>query len=211
MYTRAWAPNQLARALHWPGECQPARAHTVGSHAVRRHGVGPHGLVGESGGRAYTHTHTHTWGAPAPGPGDLQPSWHQRRLRCVRVVSGNASQHCAMDGASQFVVMRTAAHAQVPFSWCDAFRPARKVTQHNIHYEKASVLFNLASLSSQQALSSDRTSGDGLTQACKLFQVRTRTGPLLPHACVHARVRARVCGCACVCAPVLVRGARAHE
>lgn len=39
---------------------------------------------------------------------------------------------------------------------------------------QACVLFNLASLLSQQGLSSDRQSADGLTQACKLFQARVQ-------------------------------------
>ncbi len=68
------------------------------------------------------------------------------------------------------------------FAWNDAFRPARRVAQNNIHYEKACVLFNLASLASQQALQSDRTSAEGLTSACKLFQVRCAPGGAVPRA-----------------------------
>lgn len=60
------------------------------------------------------------------------------------------------------------------FAWFDAFRPSRRVAQNNIHYEKAALLFNLGALASQQGLQSDRTSGDGLTAACKLFQVRVQ-------------------------------------
>lgn len=59
------------------------------------------------------------------------------------------------------------------FSCCrfDAFRPRNKLSQTNIHYEKAAVLFNLGAILSQQALACDRQSTEGLTLACKGFQV----------------------------------------
>ncbi|EFJ43641.1 programmed cell death protein 6 interacting protein X [Volvox carteri f. nagariensis] len=71
---------------------------------------------------------------------------------------------------TRFPISKEKGHAQVSFAWNDAFRPSRRVVQSNIHYEKACVLFNLASLASQQALQSDRTSAEGLTAACKLYQ-----------------------------------------
>lgn len=72
---------------------------------------------------------------------------------------------------TRFPISKEKSHAQVNFAWFDAFRPAKKISQYNIHFEKAAVLFNLASVLSQQGLSSDRQSAEGLTQACKLFQV----------------------------------------
>ncbi|KAG2490070.1 hypothetical protein HYH03_011535 [Edaphochlamys debaryana] len=75
---------------------------------------------------------------------------------------------CAVE--TRFPISKEKGQAQVSFVWFDAFRPSRRTAQTNIHYEKAAVLFNLASLASQQGLSSDRTSADGLTAACKLFQ-----------------------------------------
>lgn len=43
--------------------------------------------------------------------------------------------------------------------------------QANVHFEKASVLFNVAAVMSQQALQVDRGTPEGATQACKIFQV----------------------------------------
>lgn len=40
-----------------------------------------------------------------------------------------------------------------------------------MHFEKASVLFNIAAVMSQQALQVERGTADGATQACKIFQV----------------------------------------
>ncbi|GLC38437.1 hypothetical protein PLESTB_001578000 [Pleodorina starrii] len=84
---------------------------------------------------------------------------------------------CAVE--TRFPISKEKGHAQVSFAWNDAFRPSRRVSQTNIHYEKAGVLFNLASLASQQALQSDRTSAEGLTAACKLFQEACGTFQLM--------------------------------
>ncbi|GLI70883.1 hypothetical protein VaNZ11_015904 [Volvox africanus] len=84
---------------------------------------------------------------------------------------------CAME--TRFPFSKEKGHAQVSFAWNDAFRPSRRVAQNSIHYEKACVLFNMASLASQQALQCDRTSADGLTAACKLFQEACGTFQLM--------------------------------
>ena len=74
---------------------------------------------------------------------------------------------------TRFPISKEKGNAQVAFSWADAFRPAKKQQQYNVHFEKASVLFNLGVVLSQLGLSCDRTVAEGLTQACKLFQVRS--------------------------------------
>lgn len=51
--------------------------------------------------------------------------------------------------------------------------PPSRYTQHNIHFEKACVMFNLAAVTSQQALTLDRTTPEGLLAASKLFQVNS--------------------------------------
>ncbi|KAG2435427.1 hypothetical protein HYH02_011927 [Chlamydomonas schloesseri] len=80
---------------------------------------------------------------------------------------------------TRFPIGKEKNQAQVSFAWFDAFRPSRRVAQNNIHYEKAALLFNLGALASQQGLQSDRTSGDGLTAACKLFQEACGTFQLM--------------------------------
>eukprot|EP00198_Chlamydomonas_reinhardtii_P012800 XP_001702137.1 programmed cell death protein 6-interacting protein [Chlamydomonas reinhardtii] len=80
---------------------------------------------------------------------------------------------------TRFPIGKEKSQAQVSFAWFDAFRPSRRVAQNNIHYEKAALLFNLGALASQQGLQSDRTSGDGLTAACKLFQEACGTFQLM--------------------------------
>lgn len=57
-----------------------------------------------------------------------------------------------------------------PCRW-DSFRPNMKLSQSNVHFEKAGILFNLAAILSQQSLACNRKSSDGLTNACKGFQV----------------------------------------
>ncbi|RYR24166.1 hypothetical protein HN873_038415 [Arachis hypogaea] len=47
------------------------------------------------------------------------------------------------------------------FVWYNAFNPQQDSSQHNIHFEKASVLFNLGALSTQVALSCDFTTIQG--------------------------------------------------
>ncbi|KAJ7189305.1 hypothetical protein O6H91_Y533500 [Diphasiastrum complanatum] len=57
------------------------------------------------------------------------------------------------------------------FTWYDAFKPSKKATQQNIHFEKAAIAFNLGAVQSQIALGADRSSPNGLKQACNSFQL----------------------------------------
>lgn len=75
---------------------------------------------------------------------------------------------------TRFPVSRDKAHAQVAFTWCDAFNQRKKNQQYNIHFEKAAVLFNLGSVISQMGLACDRSTADGLKLAVACFQVRRR-------------------------------------
>ncbi|GLT91903.1 hypothetical protein SLE2022_097650 [Rubroshorea leprosula] len=55
------------------------------------------------------------------------------------------------------------------FTWFDAFKQKHKAVQHNIHLEKAAVLFNLGAVYSQIGLSYDRATVDGRRQASHAF------------------------------------------
>lgn len=59
----------------------------------------------------------------------------------------------------------------VEFTWYPAFgfNTQRPVSESNIRYELANILFNLASLYSQLACSVNRSTGDGLKAACNYF------------------------------------------
>ncbi|XLR52908.1 hypothetical protein S83_003580, partial [Arachis hypogaea] len=59
-----------------------------------------------------------------------------------------------------FFPMPTALNPPI-FVWYNAFYPKKKSSQHNIHLEKASVLFNLGALGSHIALSCDLTTIQG--------------------------------------------------
>ncbi|KAG0156774.1 hypothetical protein PDIDSM_3955 [Penicillium digitatum] len=56
----------------------------------------------------------------------------------------------------------------VDFSWYPAFgfNASRPVSQNNLRFELANVIFNLAALYSQLAYATNRTTADGLKQAC---------------------------------------------
>ena len=82
---------------------------------------------------------------------------------------------------TRFPVGKEKGQAALSFSWYDAFQPKKKSTQTNIHFEKAAALFNLAAVISQMALACDRTSGEGLKQACGMFQVRHLHGSAWLH------------------------------
>ncbi|GAX77401.1 hypothetical protein CEUSTIGMA_g4847.t1 [Chlamydomonas eustigma] len=71
---------------------------------------------------------------------------------------------------TRFPISKDKGQAQVNFTWCDAFQPKKKATQANIHFEKAALMFNLGAVMSQIAIACDRSTGDGLKQACQLFQ-----------------------------------------
>ncbi|OKL58793.1 pH-response regulator protein palA/RIM20 [Talaromyces atroroseus] len=59
----------------------------------------------------------------------------------------------------------------VDFSWYPAFgfNTSRPIVQNNLRFELANILFNLAALYSQLAYSLNRTTSDGLKQACNYF------------------------------------------
>jgi hypothetical protein len=73
---------------------------------------------------------------------------------------------------TRFPVSNEKGNVKLSFPWTDAFRPSKKTSQANVHFEKASVLFNVAAVMSQQALQVERGTAEGATQACKIFQVR---------------------------------------
>ncbi|XP_008776264.2 vacuolar-sorting protein BRO1-like [Phoenix dactylifera] len=71
----------------------------------------------------------------------------------------------------RFPISPDRAHVHsLAFTWHDAFKANKKVSLPSIHIEKAAVLFNLAAVYSQIALSADRSSAAGLKQACNSFQ-----------------------------------------
>ncbi|XP_031494344.1 vacuolar-sorting protein BRO1 [Nymphaea colorata] len=76
---------------------------------------------------------------------------------------------CAVE--SRFPISPEREHVNtITFTWYDTFKQNKKASQQNIHFEKAGVLFNLAAIHSQIALSADRTTPLGLKQACNSFQ-----------------------------------------
>lgn len=91
--------------------------------------------------------------------------------------AGNASARealikyfcCLTSIETRFPISKEKGHIQLTFTWFDAFDKKKK-SQINIHFEKAAVLFNLACVISQMAIACDRTTGDGLKQACHLYQ-----------------------------------------
>ena len=52
------------------------------------------------------------------------------------------------------------------FTWRDAFKTSEKVVQHELSFEAACVLFNLAAALSYSATLEDRTTPTGLRAAC---------------------------------------------
>ena len=76
---------------------------------------------------------------------------------------------CVMESRFPISTEREHVHT-IAFTWYDAFKQNKKASQHNIHFEKAAILFNLAAIHSQIALAGDRTSPNGLKQACNSFQ-----------------------------------------
>ncbi|CAK9200542.1 unnamed protein product [Sphagnum troendelagicum] len=72
---------------------------------------------------------------------------------------------------SRFPISNEREHVNsLQFTWYDAFKQGRKATQPNIHFEKAAIAFNLGAVQSQLGLSADRSSANGLKQACNAFQ-----------------------------------------
>ncbi len=72
---------------------------------------------------------------------------------------------------TRFPISRDSGQVHVNFVWYDAFRHSKKTEQCSIHFEKASVLFNLAAILTQQALNADRATDAGRKEAAKFFQV----------------------------------------
>mmetsp|Transcript_26634 Transcript_26634/g.32339 ORF Transcript_26634/g.32339 Transcript_26634/m.32339 type:complete len:930 (-) Transcript_26634:134-2923(-) len=58
----------------------------------------------------------------------------------------------------------------ITFTWHDAFRSSKKISQANLQFEKAAVLFNLGAIHSQQGAAADRSSQEGIKLACHNFQ-----------------------------------------
>ncbi|KAF8060549.1 BRO1 [Scenedesmus sp. PABB004] len=77
---------------------------------------------------------------------------------------------CLTSIETRFPISNEKGNVKLSFPWSDAFRPSKKTSQANIHFEKAAVLFNVAAVLSQQALQVERGTPEGVTQACKLFQ-----------------------------------------
>lgn len=74
---------------------------------------------------------------------------------------------------SRFPISTEREHVNtVTFTWWDAFKNARKAAQQNIHFEKAAIMFNLGAVQSQLGLNAERSTANGLKQACNCFQVR---------------------------------------
>lgn len=59
----------------------------------------------------------------------------------------------------------------VEFPWYDAFQSNKRAASDSVAYEKASVLFNLAAVCSQQSLANDLATDGGLKGAARHFQV----------------------------------------
>ena len=72
---------------------------------------------------------------------------------------------------SHFPIGRKTEGVPVEFTWYDAFQPNKKGVSNSITYEKASVLFNLAAVCSQESLSNDLTTDGGLKASARHFQV----------------------------------------
>lgn len=71
----------------------------------------------------------------------------------------------------QFPIGRKSDGIRVEFPWYDAFQSNKKAASDSITYEKASILFNLAAVCSQQSLASDLGTDGGLKAAARHFQV----------------------------------------
>jgi len=71
-----------------------------------------------------------------------------------------------------FPIGRKREGISIEFPWYDAFQSTKKAASDSITYEKASILFNLAAVCSQQSLASDLSTDGGLKAAARHFQVR---------------------------------------
>jgi programmed cell death 6-interacting protein len=61
---------------------------------------------------------------------------------------------------------------QIGFPWWTAFsKDKREIIQYNIHFEKASVLFNIGALYSKLGELESSDSDEGVRKACEYFRV----------------------------------------
>lgn len=104
-----------------------------------------------------------------------------RRRSEVVAVSGGGTSDSAKDIyasyyralsviETRFPISRDSDHAQVSFSWTSASASRRRSKQMNIHFEKASVLFNIAAISSQKGAVQNRETQEGYKSAIQYFQ-----------------------------------------
>nr|XP_029123269.1 vacuolar-sorting protein BRO1-like [Elaeis guineensis] len=92
----------------------------------------------------------------------------------------------------RFPISRDGAHVHfLAFTWHDAFKPYKKVSLPSIHLEKSAVLFDLAVVYSQIALSTDRSSAAGLKQAWHSFQAAAGAFAFVRH---HVAAKAVAAG-----------------
>ncbi|CAD7700541.1 unnamed protein product [Ostreobium quekettii] len=92
------------------------------------------------------------------GPNDTARDTLSRYCRALSVME------------TRFPISKDRDHAQVNFTWMEALQPRRKMRQPNIHFEKASVLFNLGAILSQQAAVNGMRTPEGCKEACSAFQ-----------------------------------------
>eukprot|EP00210_Caulerpa_lentillifera_P000893 g864.t1 len=104
-----------------------------------------------------------------------------RRRTEVVAVSGGGTSDTAKDiyasyyralsaMETRFPISRDSEHAQVSFCWTSASVARRRTKQINIHFEKASVLFNIAAISSQKGAVQNREDQQGYKSAIQYFQ-----------------------------------------
>jgi hypothetical protein len=104
---------------------------------------------------------------------------------------------------TRFPISQERGHVKLSFPWFDAFRPSKKTSQANIHFEKAAILFNIASVTSQQALQVERGTSDGCKQVGanrqgSLHTLGSRPRQPSSSAAAVASAQCGVPGCLCV-------------
>eukprot|EP00884_Botryococcus_braunii_P008240 jgi/Botrbrau1/17417/Bobra.0054s0013.1 len=71
---------------------------------------------------------------------------------------------------TRFPISKDHGDVNVSFTWYDAFRASKRTEQFSVHFEKASILFNIGAVVTQQALAADRSTDAGLKDASRKFQ-----------------------------------------
>ena len=56
------------------------------------------------------------------------------------------------------------------FSWNDAFKPTKKITRHDVAFERVCVLFNAGAVHSFAGIGQDRSTAEGIKSSCQHFQ-----------------------------------------